>query len=155
MGLTFGRITRSFFDNVPFERIFHLGGESLVAKTGVTSKGMKYTKLYNTDGELISWKNSLNGKIKKGRYEKVGMYDYNKGVETQLAGNKKLTTIRFDGTEKAPDKSRRLFDDDPFDPLNKRNPLSPNYNPLYNDDPYGILNNDPFSNPWDKNPWDL
>ena len=89
------------------------------------------------------------------RYEKVGMYDYNKGVETQLAGNKKLTTIRFDGTEKAPDKSRWLFDDDPFDPLNKQNPLSPNYDPLYNDDSYGILNNDPFSNPWDKNPWDL
>ena len=70
MGLTFGRYVRSFVNNVPFERIFNLGGEKVIAKTGVTSKGMKYTKLYNTDGELISWKNSLNGKIKKADMKK-------------------------------------------------------------------------------------
>ncbi len=152
MGLTFGRYVRSFVNNVPFERIFNLGGEKVIAKTGVTSKGMKYTKLYSPDGELLSWKNSLNGRIKKGRYEKVDVFDYRKGVETEISGNKKLTTVRFDGYEKAPERHSSFLNDDPFD---KNNPLSPNYNPLANDDGYGFLNNDPLSNPWDKNPWDL
>lgn len=38
MGLVFGRITRSLLNEVPFERIFRLGGENVIAKTGVTMK---------------------------------------------------------------------------------------------------------------------
>lgn len=153
MGLTFGRITRAFINEMPLKRIFNFGGEELVAKTGITSKGMKYTKLYSKDGDLISWKHSQNGRIRKGRYEKVDMFDRNKGLQVDIQGNKKLTTVRFDGYEEIPQKKSKMFADDQFDPLNKYDPLNPNYS-SYNDDSLGF-NNDPLANPWEKSPWDI
>ena len=148
MGLTFGRITHAFMENVPARRMFKLGGENLFAETGITSKGLKYTKLYSKDGDLVSWKHSLNGKIRKGRYEKVDIFDRDKGLKVELNGNKKLTTVRFDGSE-VPQRKTNLFDDGIFDPLTKKDPYNSS---LYDD--IG-LNSDPLTNPWDKSPWSL
>ena len=63
MALTFGRIgaaeilQRMGRLKTPkvSTRVFNLGGEKFVAKTGETANGVKWTKLYNQD-ELVSWK---------------------------------------------------------------------------------------------------
>ena len=79
-------------------RVFNLGGEKIVAKTGETANGVKWTKLYNQD-ELVSWKRAANGKIEKGRYELNQNPWAENGVFTEINGNKKSTIVRFDGTE--------------------------------------------------------
>ena len=79
-------------------RVFNLGGEKIVAKTGETANGVKWTKLYNQD-ELVSWKRAANGKIEKGRYELNQNPCAENSVFTEINGNKKSTIVRFDGTE--------------------------------------------------------
>ena len=79
-------------------RVFNLGVEKVVAKTGETANGVKWTKLYNQD-ELVSWKRAANGKIEKGRYELNQNPWAENGVFTEINGNKKSTIVRFDGTE--------------------------------------------------------
>ena len=120
------------------------------ALSGTTTRGVKWTKLYNTEGELVSWKSALNGKIKKGKYEKVDSFDWNKGATTEIAGNKKTTTVKFDGFE-AEKYPRTRYNDSAYDPFGRSNPLSPNYDPYgYNSplssgyDPFKSVN-DPFS----------
>lgn len=125
-------------------RTFNFGLESFTAKTGTTSKGIRWTKIYNDNGDLVSWKQALNGKIKKGRYEKVDIFDWNKGVSSEISGNKKLTTVKFDGfeAEKYPSRNSSAFSslDDSFNPMSKYDPLSPNYEPFsFNTD--DLLNN--------------
>lgn len=139
--LSFGKIVRVA---QPLERIFSVNGMKVSAKQGITSKGVKWTKLYDTNGDLVSWKQAFNGKIKKGRYEKVDVFDWNKGVTSEISGNKKTTTVKFDGFEKEkyPAKTYSSFSsvDDSFNFMNK-------YEPAKTDDL--------FTNPWEKNPWDL
>lgn len=106
MALTFGRIgaaeilQRMGRLKTPkvSTRVFNLGGEKIVAKTGETANGVKWTKLYNQD-ELVSWKRAANGKIEKGRYELNQNPWAENGVFTEINGNKKSTIVRFDGTE--------------------------------------------------------
>lgn len=149
--LTFGRtIIREAapFVRKAVSRTFHFGLNSFTAKTGTTSKGIKWTKLYNDNGDLISWKQSFNGKIKKGRYDKVDVFDWNKGVSSEISGNKKLTTVKFDGFEAEKYTSRTSsafssFDDDFLNPMNKYDPLSPNY------EPFSFNSDDLFKNSWD------
>lgn len=146
--LTFGRTIRevgaAIQKSATRTRTFNMGLNLFTAKTGTTSKGVKWTKLYNDNGDLVSWKQAFNGKIKKGRYEKVDIFDWNKGVSSEISGNKKLTTVKFDGfeAEKYPSKTSSSFSslDDPFNPMNKYDPLSPNYEPFsFNSD--DLLNN--------------
>ena len=106
MALTFGRIgaaeilQRMGRLKTPkvSTRDFNLGGEKIVAKTGETANGVKWTKLYNQD-ELVSWKRAANGKIEKGRYELNQNPWAENSVFTEINGNKKSTIVRFDGTE--------------------------------------------------------
>ncbi len=146
MALTFGRVVREVFrSNSPVMRVFKLGGEKITAKTGITAKGMKYTKLYNANGELLSWKNTFNGKIRKGRYEKVDPFDMNSGCSTEyLRDNKKLSTIRYTGFE-SPKRSYEIGDNIGSSVLDRYDPLSPNY------EPFSFNTNDPLSTPWDNN----
>lgn len=129
-------------------RFFNLGGQKVYAKTGTTAKGVKWTKLYSSDGELISWKNSLNGRVKKGKYERVDVYD--KGIHTEYPRpNQKLTTVKYTGFEEMPVRSNGfdMLDDinDPLNIANRYNPMSPYY-----ESPEIPSFNDPFSNPWDS-----
>lgn len=106
MALTFGRIGAAEIlqrmgrlkTSKVSTRVFNLGGEKIVAKTGETANGVKWTKLYNQD-ELVSWKRAANGKIEKGRYELNQNPWAENGVFTEINGNKKSTIVRFDGTE--------------------------------------------------------
>jgi len=127
----------------PAVRVIKSGNLSgFTALSGKTSRGVKFTKLYNPEGDLVSWKSALNGKIKKGRYEKVDAFDWNKGTTTEIAGNKKTTTVKFDGFEAEKYPQRSKYNDTLYDPFEKSNPLSPNY------DPFG-LNNSPLDPGYD------
>lgn len=116
------------------------------ALAGTNSRtGAKWTKLYNPDGELVSWKASLKGKITKGKYEKIDPFDWNKEMTTTYPrSNVKVKNIKYTGFEELPPKRYSAVKDleDSWNPINNYNPLSSHF------DSYGMNNdfmNDGFS----------
>lgn len=112
--ITMIRCFRYMSGNSIPRRVFNLGGKKITALYGKTARGVSWTKLYSESGDLISWKSSANGKIKKVKYMQTDTFVRKENAFSQTINkNKKTAIIKFNNQDNSfpkPNSSKKETD---------------------------------------------